>query len=358
MKLSAIISAIESLAPVALQEKWDNSGLQVSPPGGNDADIDAALVCVDVTEAVVDEACRRHCGLIVSHHPLIFKPLRTLCGTTPAQRAAIAAVRAGIAVYSAHTSLDSARGGVSHAMAEALGLEVTSVLSPSHLGRTMVVVTCPAARSEAVQIALMDSGVTTCVSTPVQQQRMTVDIGGSVIDASDKCRISFETDALGMASVYRALAGIPDSDDTTVETIALGGSAVGCGIGVIAGVPSGRVLTASGLVAALRRTFGTGAIRAAGYRADAPIRRLALCGGAGGEFIADAFRAGADAYVTADLRYHDMADAAQNHQMLFDIGHYESENCTKSILSAAITKKIPNFAVYKSESDTNPVNYL
>ena len=119
MKLSAVIEAIESFAPLALQEKWDNSGLQIGLPDGN-GEVTGVMICLDTTEEIVAEAASRGCNLIVSHHPLIFKGFKHLTDSTPQERAAAAAIRASIAVYSSHTSLDSTIGGVSYAMAERL----------------------------------------------------------------------------------------------------------------------------------------------------------------------------------------------------------------------------------------------
>ena len=127
MKLGELIAALERLAPLRLQDEWDNSGLQVGFP---EAEIRQVLVCLDVTEAVVDEAIAEGCDLIVSHHPLLFKALRQVSDATYQQRCVVKAIRAGISIYSAHTSLDNAPGGVNHRIAALLGLEDPRWLSP------------------------------------------------------------------------------------------------------------------------------------------------------------------------------------------------------------------------------------
>lgn len=358
MKLSAIIAAIETIAPLSLQEKWDNSGLQVALPDG-DGEIEAALVCLDVTEAVVEEAKERGCNLIISHHPLIFKPFRSLTGSTPQQHIAIAALRAGIAIYSTHTALDSARNGVSYAMADALGLTVTDVLQHTHLCRYILNITCPADKASDVRLALLDAGANACAFNTIDSEAIdSSDFDGVNLSVSARCNISVETDALGLPALRRAINGLC-IDDISVNTINLDSHPTGYGLGVIATVPDNNPLTAGELLDLLHRTFGTPTIRtSAAFDANAPIRRVAMCGGAGGEFINDAFRHGADAYISGDIRYHDLADAAAMGQIVFDIGHFESEKCTKSILSAIISKKFPTFAVYNSDTDTNPVKYL
>ena len=127
MKLREVIAALEHLAPLRLQDEWDNSGLQVGFP---ESEIDQVLVCLDVTEAIVDEAIAAKCNLIVSHHPLIFKALRQVSDATYQQRCVVKALAAGISLYSAHTSLDNAPGGVNHRIAALLGLEKLRWLSP------------------------------------------------------------------------------------------------------------------------------------------------------------------------------------------------------------------------------------
>lgn len=127
MKLREVIAALEHLAPLRLQDEWDNSGLQVGFP---ESETDSVLVCLDVTEAIVDEAIAAKCNLIVSHHPLIFKALRQVSDATYQQRCVVKALAAGISIYSAHTSLDNAPGGVNHRIAALLGLQKLRWLSP------------------------------------------------------------------------------------------------------------------------------------------------------------------------------------------------------------------------------------
>lgn len=257
MKISDIIDAIEAAAPVSLQEEWDNCGLQVGDPG---AECSGVMVCVDPTLAVIEEAARRGCNLVVSHHPLIFKPLRRVT----ADSAVGTALRRGVTVYSAHTSLDNAPSGVSHAMAAMLGWSDLKVLDPQ--------------------------------------------------------------------------AGRPD-----------------CGTGVIATLP--EPLIAPELIAALKKAFGLSALRCSSESPAGPIDRVALVGGAGGSFIAEAVAAGAQAMVTADIRHHDFVDWSDR-IFLADITHFDSEKCAKKIIMQIISEKFPNFAFLIEGPDTNPVTYV
>ena len=127
MKVSDAVRAIEAAAPLQLQDEWDNSGLQVGFP---DAEIHRVLTCLDVTEEVLNEASERGCDMIVSHHPLLFHPLRQVSCTTYQQRCVVDALRHGIAIYSAHTSLDNAPGGINYRIAYVIGLEDLHWLQP------------------------------------------------------------------------------------------------------------------------------------------------------------------------------------------------------------------------------------
>lgn len=255
-----IIDAVNGFAPLGFQESWDNSGVQL---GCIDDECRGALLCVDVTPAVVDEAISRGCNLIISHHPLLFKALRNITGATPVEVAVMRAIRHGIAVYSAHTSLDSTRGGVSHAMAARLGARVVSVLSPS-------------------------------ASDP--------EVGLGVLARFDE----------------------PISGDVLVERV--------------------------------HRAFDSPVARCS-VMPQGMIEYVAMCGGSGGEFIPLARAAGASAYITSDVRYHDFVDHGRE-IFIVDIGHYESESCAKDIFYRVISEKFPNFAVYYSEIEKNPINYL
>lgn len=260
MTISDIINAINDFAPLNLQESWDNSGVQV---GDCNAGCTGALLCVDVTPVVVAEARERGCNLIVAHHPLLFKGLKSITGATPVERAVIEAIRAGITIYSAHTSLDSAPGGISHEMAEKLGAQVVGVLAPS-----------------------------------------------------------------------------PGDDKV--------------GLGVVAQLPA--PLSRDEFAALVKSAFGSPVCRCSAGTGE-PISRIAMCGGAGGEFIPAAKAAGAQAYLTSDVRYHDFVDHG-NDIFIVDIGHFESESCAKDIFYRLISKKFHNFAVYKSEKEQNPINYI
>jgi dinuclear metal center YbgI/SA1388 family protein len=131
VKVKEVLSALEQFAPLPLQESWDNAGLQV---GLTEAEVSGALLCLDVTEAVVDEAVRKGCNMVVSHHPLLFRGLKTISDLTDVQRTVMKAIREGVCVVSMHTNMDNAQGGVNFKIAEKLGLEDAAFMSPKRVG--------------------------------------------------------------------------------------------------------------------------------------------------------------------------------------------------------------------------------
>lgn len=378
MNIYSIIKEIEAYAPRSFQEKWDNSGLQIALPDGQ-TECTGVLICLDVCEAVIDEAVRRGCNLVVSHHPLIFKGFKSLTGATRQERAAMKAIRSGVAVYSAHTSLDSTRGGVSYAMASLLGAEVTGVIEPLEGRRSMLTVYCPREAASDIRLVLLDGGagvppcaanatycasarpvedVASLVYAPCEIETLPLQTGVGTIDIRHEalCCVTAELPATAVKSMMAAVSEVPAAKDKVSFRVEDAPASEAIGLGVTAVFPDGGI-SAEELIGRLRKSFSPGVIKvSATYSPDMKIRTIALCGGAGGEFIGAV--QGCDAYVTGDVRYHDFFDAAENRCVVFDIGHFESEACAKSIFYRLITKKIPNFAVYYSETETNPVKYL
>lgn len=260
MKIQEITDVIERFAPLSLQESYDNAGLIVGRPSD---EVHRALLAVDVTDEVLDEAVREGCDLVVTHHPIIFHPLKRFNSEGYVQRCVERAIRCGIALYACHTNLDSAPGGMSWRLAAMLGVEHLAVLQPSEAGSEV-------------------------------------------------------------------------------------------GFGVVGDLPR-----AEGTVEFLRRMQRV--LRAKVVRhsdiAAPEVRRVAVCTGAGASLMDDALRAGAELYITSDLRYNDFMTPDKRFTVA-DIGHFESEYCAIDLLFDILSKNLLTFAVRKSEDSRNPINYL
>ena len=263
VKIKEVIEALERFAPLPLQESYDNAGLQV---GLTEAwDVSGALLCLDVTEKVVDEAIERGCNLIVSHHPLIFRKLARVCGENYVQRVVFKAIEHHVAIVSMHTNMDNAWGGVNNKIAAKMGLSDVAFLSEPR-----------------------------------------------------------EVDGVSGAS------------------------------GVIGTLP--EPMEAGAFLQMLKKTFRVECVQANELLAR-PVSRVALCGGAGAFLLDEAVRAGADAFVTGEMGYHEFFDHEQELQIAV-IGHYQSEQFTSEVFQEIIERACPGVACYQSRINTNPILYL
>ncbi len=361
MLIKHIISAIEEFAPLALQEKWDNTGLQVGDPS---AECSGVLLCLDVSESVVAEAVERGCNLVVSHHPLLFRGLKRITGATPSERCVLAAIKYGVAIYSSHTALDSAVGGVSNAIAQSIGAKVERVLHPSENGPLKLVVYTPRHLAEDVRAAIADAadefggGVPVVAADAVKTESTRTEDADGVpmleLNHTPYASLSMTISSERRREVESVLSGM--GDEITYQFIRLSESDSRTGLGVVARFDKPIALDA--FMDRVKSACGADVLRCSELPfPDAEVQRVAVCGGSGGEFISDAVRAGADAYITADVRYHDFAEWGDR-ILIVDAGHYETESCTKTLFMQLIKEKFANFAVYISATEKNPINYL
>lgn len=362
--LGEFIHWLEEQVPPQYQENYDNSGLQA---GDRSATVNSVLLAVDVTSDVVSEAAIHGCNLIISHHPLIFRPLRHLTYETETERCVAAALKAGIAVYSAHTSLDNLGHGVSHVLAEKAGLENIRVLVPLG-GKLLKLVTfVPVEHAGRVRDALFAAGAghignyDRCSFNLQGEGTYRAGEGAAPFAGSQgedhaepEVRIEAVMPSHLSGACVRALLAAHPYEEVAYDIIALENEYHGAGAGAIGTLPV--PLTGTVLLDRLSQLTGTAVIR---YSGD-PTRTLttiALCGGSGSSLISAAAHAGADAFITADIKYHDFTDAPRD-MLVADIGHYESEKFSLEFLYDLINKKFPTFALRFSGVKTNPINFF
>ncbi|MDD3735575.1 MAG: Nif3-like dinuclear metal center hexameric protein [Bacteroidales bacterium] len=361
--LSEFVSWLEELIPLSFQEDYDNSGLQVGDPG---AMISSVLLAVDVTPEVLAEAVSHGCDLVLSHHPLIFRPLRHITGGNNSEVCVARALRHGIAVYSTHTSFDNTANGVSRILAEKIGLQRINVLSPLK-GRLFRLVTfVPDSHASAVRDALFAAGAGNIGNYDRCSFNVTGEgtyragegadpFAGSIGEyhAEPEVRIEVVVPAHVKGACVRALLAAHPYEEVAWDLIALDNEYRGAGAGAIGALP--EPLAGAALLQVLQGFTGLPVIRYSGDPART-VRRVAVCGGAGSALINDAARAGADAFITGDIKYHSFMEAPPD-MLVADIGHYESERYSLEILFNLIQKKFPNFALRFSGITTNPINY-
>ncbi len=364
MKLSEIIAVLNELAPPAYQEPYDNAGLLV---GNFQADINCALVTIDVTEEVIHEAVKEKAGLIISHHPVIFTPLKSITGKTLPERVILSAIRENIAIFCIHTNLDKVASGVNKALANKLGITNPVILLPVAGELRKLVTFVPHDYAERVRNAIFNAGAGHIGN--YDQCSYNIEGIGSFRGSEDtnpfvgeKGKLHFEKEtrietifprAL-QSSVISALRGAHPYEEPAYDIYPLDNEYEQLGSGMIGNLA--KAMPATDFLNNIKEKLGCKLIRYAG-NIDVTINTVACCGGSGAFLTGRAITAGADAFVTADIKYHQFLDAEKD-ILLIDAGHYETEQFTKEIFYEFLIKKLPNFAVRFSKVNTNPINYI
>jgi dinuclear metal center YbgI/SA1388 family protein len=364
MKIAQVIDALEEFVPLSLQEDFDNAGLQVGDISRKTRGI---LLCLDITEEVLDEAIELDCNLIISHHPLLFKPLKSLSGKTYIERCIIKACKNDIVIYSAHTNLDNVWGGVNSRIAEKIGLQNLRVLKPRANSLFKLVTFVPLEHVEMLQNALFHAGaghIGNYDSCSYQSQgegtfrgeKDTRPFVGEPGEFHTEPEIRIETIVPfhKKTAVLRALLLAHPYEEPAYDIYPLSNFWDKAGSGVIGELPGEE--DEESFLQRIKTIFQLKTLKHSPFTGKM-IRQIALCGGSGAFLLKDAIARGADVFLTGEAKYNDYFDV-ENRILLAVLGHYESELCTKEIFFDIITKKIPNFAVHFSNANINPVNYM
>jgi dinuclear metal center YbgI/SA1388 family protein len=364
MLVSDIIRALESFAPPAYQEGYDNSGLQVGDPT---EEVRGILLSLDVTEAVVEEAISRKCNLIVAHHPLIFNGLKRVTGASWVERTVQLAIRHGISIYAAHTNLDNIHNGVNALIANKLELRDTFVLAPKTDNLMKLYTYVPVEAADKVREALFVAGAGsigeyrecsfntagTGTFRPGENTNPAIGEPGGKREEVAEIKIEALVPRHLQHTVLKALKNSHPYEEVAYELISLQNPNQETGAGMMGVLP--EPMEPQAFLALLKERMQTPCIRHTALPGR-PVQRIAVCGGSGSFLLRDAIRAGADVLVTADFKYHQFFDA-EGRIVIADIGHYESEQFTVEIFDRVLKKNFPNFAILLSTTSTNPVNY-
>ncbi len=364
VKVNHIIQAIEEIAPLGIQEGFDNSGLVVGNP---EASIDQVLLCLDITEDVIQEAIDMDIRLIISHHPLIFKGIANLREGNPVNRIIIKAIKHDIVLYSAHTNLDKVVPGVSSSLADAIGLTQQRVLVPDSGSLLKLITFVPREALEKVASALFSEGAgsigryDSCSFRTNGEGTFRPGDGAqpfvgdlNEVHTEPEVRLELIVPRYLKSKIIRALLESHPYEEVAFDLISLENQNPYQGLGIVGLMP--EPLSEVDFLNHLKKTLSLSSIRHT-TPANGKITKVAVCGGSGSEFLMHAKRSGAQAYVSADFKYHQFFDG-NGEILIADIGHYESEIFSLEILKQIVTKKLPNFAVHLSKINTNPIKYL
>lgn len=364
MKLREITAFLEKLAPLTYQESYDNSGLQV---GNYNMELTGALITLDITEEVVQEAIEKKLNLVIGHHPVIFGGIKSLTGKNSMERTVAKAVKNDIAIYASHTNLDVISEGVSKKICDVIGMENCRILEPVTGKLKKLAVFVPHEHADKVREAIFDAGA-------------------GVIGAYDSCSFNLAGEGTFRGGEHTnpfvgKKGDLHKEPETRIETIfpehlkgriitamlqahpyeevaydiyPLENKYASIGMGMIGQLP--EAISETDFLALLKKRFNAGCIRHSPL-IDRKVRKIAVCGGAGSSLLRKAILEKADVFVSGDFKYHQFFEA-ENKILIADIGHYESEQFTRELIYDSVKKNFPKFAVQISEINTNPIKYV
>lgn len=364
MVLKNIVFFLESIAPLSLQETYDNAGLLT---GNANNTCTGVLISLDCTEQIVQEAIDNNCNLIVAHHPIIFNGLKKITGKNYVERTIIKAIKNDIAIYAIHTNLDNVLAGVNGKMAQKLGLQNVQILMPKNNILQKLVVFVPKENSAKLLAALYAAGAgnignyyncsftSTGIGTFTAGQNANPVQGAiGIAEKYEEEKIEVIFPAYLQSNIIKTMKENHGFEEVAYDILNLANTYQDVGAGIVGNLP--KPMPEKDFLAFLATTFNQKCIKHTSLIGK-DIQKVALCGGSGSFGTNAAKAAGADVYITSDIKYHEFFDA-DGQLLLADIGHYESEQYTIDLLFELLSNKFLNFALLKTGNNTNPVQYF
>jgi dinuclear metal center YbgI/SA1388 family protein len=364
MQVKDIVQFLEESFPLSLQESYDNSGLIC---GRMDQEVEGVLLCLDSLEATVDEAIAKNCQLIIAHHPIIFKGLKKITGISYVERVIEKCIQHRISLYAIHTNLDNHIHGVNGEIANRIGLKNRRILRPMTNQLYKLVVFVPKGSLSDIDSALFNMGVGTIgnysechfrtegIGTFKPNELANPTIGSSNIrEEVAEFRVEYLVPKPLIGRALRTLFEAHPYEEVSHEIYPIENQDQRLGAGMIGELT--QEVDALTFLKSLKSTFNCQVIRYTDLL-NKPIKTVALCGGSGSFLLPDAIRSKADIFITGDFKYHEFFDA-ENHLIIADIGHFESEQFTPQLLAEKLKEKFTKFAIHLTGLNTNPINYL
>ena len=364
MELRTITNYLEKHAPLGSQESYDNCGLLTGNPS---SEVTGVLISLDCTEEIIDEAINCGANLVIAHHPVIFKGLKSLTGKNYVERTIIKALKNDVAIYAIHTNLDNYRFGVNEEIGRRLGLENLKILAPKQRELVKLIVFAPIEAADQVRNSLFSAGAGAIGNyeacsfnttgegtfTPTEDSTPTI---GQHHQASNVREVKIEVICTThqLNKVLQAMHHSHPYEEVAHDIIPLLNQNNYEGAGMIGDLP--KPINTLSFLKHVKATFGCGAIKYTNIHKET-IQKVAFCGGSGSFLVKNALQAKADSYITGDMKYHEFFDA-ENRIIIADIGHFESEQYTPNLIHGILKKKFINFAFYLSKVNTNPINYI
>jgi dinuclear metal center YbgI/SA1388 family protein len=365
MTIAILTQFLENLAPLAYQESYDNAGLIV---GNANNKINGVLCTLDCTENVITEAINKNCNLIIAHHPIVFSGLKKLTGRNYVERTVIKAIQNDIAIYAIHTNLDHVLMGVNAKICEKIGIQNPKILAPKRNLLKKLVIFVPQTHTEILLNALAVAGAGKIGNYSHCSFSM---IGEGRFQANDKAnpylgkaheiekvtenRIEVVFAAHTERQVVKAMQQAHPYEEIAYDIYNLENENQEVGAGMIGELENAMPLQE--FLNHLKTAMELKVIKYTNSAAKKNIKKVAVCGGAGGFLLKNAIAAQADIFITADYKYHEFFDA-ENYITIADIGHYESEKYTKELLATFLQKQFTAITILESDINTNPIDYF
>lgn len=364
MKIKDIIQFLESIAPASLQEDYDNCGLQT---GNSETVVTGILITLDCTEEVIQEAIKSNCNLVIAHHPVIFKAIKSLTGKDYVERTLLKAIRNDIAIFALHTNLDNVWGGVNHKIAQKLGLINTRILAPKNNILKKLVTYIPEKDTARVVKAIHEAGggkignYSECsffsegTGTFKPNAAAHPAIGeADKLESVKELRTEIIFPNYLQHNIIHALKSSHPYEEPAFDILPLDNVNQEAGAGLVGELETAK--SEEEFLAHLKNAMGLSLIRHTSFT-ERMVKKIALCGGSGSFLLPLAKKAEAQVYVSSDFKYHEFFNA-DGGILIADINHYEGEVFTKELIYEHLNKKFSNIALVLSNVKTNPISYL
>ncbi len=364
MQIQDIISYLESIAPLSLQESYDNSGLIV---GNKNSTVSKVLISLDVTEEVVQEAMDKSCELIIAHHPIVFTGLKKFNGKNYVERTVIKAIKNDVAIYAIHTNLDNVAQGVNHEIGKRLGLKNLQILDPKPNSLKKLVSFVPLSHKDKVLNALFSAGAGVLgnyseasfqsegIGTFKANSEAKPYVGNAGKRHEEKeARVEVLMKSAIQGDVLMALMNSHPYEEVAYEVYPIENKDNSVGSGMVGELE--EEMDAMEFLQKIKNTMGAESLRFTKLHKK-KVKKIAWCGGSGSFLLSKAIAAKSDLFMSSDFKYHQFFDA-DNQIIIADIGHYENEQYTIDLIANELKKKFSSFAFLLTDTNTNPINYL
>jgi len=364
MKIKQITTYLEELAPISLQESYDNCGLII---GSKDTELKGILISLDTTEEVVEEAIKLNCNLIISHHPIVFNGIKKINGNNYVERTVIKAIENKVAIYAIHTNLDNIFEGVNNKICRKLNLKNLKILLPKNQLLKKLVTFVPNDFVDKVRKSILEAGAGTIgnydfcsfnikgYGTFRALENANPFVGKTnEIHNEDEVRLETIFPSYLTTKIIKSLTESHPYEEVAFDIYPIENSISTIGSGMTGELE--EEITEIEFLETLKTIFNLKIIKHTQFL-NKKIKKISVCGGSGSFLLKNAINANSDVFITADMNYHNFFDA-ENKILIADIGHYESEFYTKELIFELLNKKFANFAIQISTVNTNPIKYF